>query len=188
MAIGVIILGALAVAALGVLSWFIGGYNQLVALRQAVTNAWSQIDVQLKRRHDLIPNLTEAVKGYMNFERQTLESVIKARGQAIGATALPQKAQAEQALTQALRSFSVVVERYPELRANQNVLALQQDLTTTENTIAASRQSYNHEALQLNTAIQTVPTNVIAAMTGFKPAEFFGVEDPADRQVPQVKF
>ena len=185
--VGLIVLAGLVVLAVGTLGWFVGGYNQLVALRQQVTNAWSQIDVQLKRRHDLIPNLVEAAKGYMQFERDTLERVIQARGQAVSVQGVPEKIAAEHALTQALRSFFAVVERYPELRANQNVMALQQELTATENTLAGARQAYNNDAQQLNTAIQTVPLNLVAAISGFRPAAFFGITDEAERQVPQVK-
>ncbi|MBI3087810.1 MAG: LemA family protein, partial [Candidatus Omnitrophica bacterium] len=156
--------------------------------RQEVRNAWSQIDVQLKRRHDLIPNLVEAVKGYFAHERQTLENVIKARTQAVNATGLKDKADAENFLTQTLRSLFAVAERYPELRANQNVLALQEELTSTENRISFARQFYSDQAMRLNTAIEMVPTNVVAGLTGFQKAEFFEIEDPAHREAPPVRF
>ena len=165
----------------------VAGYNRLVRKRQAVKSAWSQIDVQLKRRHDLIPNLVETVKGYIRHERQTLENVTKARAQAMGAASLQDKAQAENFLTQTLRSLFAVVERYPELKANQNVLALQEELISTENRISFARQYYNDEAMRLNATVQSVPTNVIAALFGFKTEEFFSVEENADRQTPQVK-
>jgi len=168
--------------------WFVADYNKLVRGRQEVKNAWSQIDVQLKRRHDLIPNLVESVKGYMAHERETLENVTKARQQAVSATGIGEKAQAENMLTQTLRSLFAVVERYPELRANQNVLALQEELTSTENRISFARQFYNDQTMRLNTMIESVPTNVVAGMTGFQKVEFFEIEDTAHREAPQVKF
>ena len=182
--IGWILLGLLVTAGL----WFVGTYNGLVRLRQEVKNAWSQIDVQLKRRHDLIPNLVEAVKGYMTHERDTLERVIQARNQAAGATGLPAKAQAENALTQSLRSLFAVWERYPDLKANQNVMALQEEVTSTENRISFARQFYNDQAMRLNTAIETMPTNVVAGIGNFSKVEFFELEDPAEREAPKVKF
>ena len=162
-------------------------YNRLVRGRQAVNSAWSQIDVQLKRRHDLIPNLVETVKGYITHERQTLENVVKARTQAINVTGLKDKAQAENLLTQALRSLFAVVEHYPDLKANQNVLSLQEELTSTENKISFARQYYNDETMRLNTLVQSFPSNVVALAAGFKTAEFFALEEAADRQVPQIK-
>ncbi len=170
-----------------VLLWFVGSFNRLVRMRQEVKSAWSQIDVQLKRRHDLIPNLVEAVKGYIAHERQTLENVTKARQQAINADTLKDKAQAENFLTQTLRSLFAVVERYPDLKANQNVLALQEELTSTENRISFARQFYNDQAMRLNSAIESLPTNIVAGMGGFTKAEFFEIEDPASREAPSVK-
>jgi LemA protein len=163
-------------------------YNSLVRLRVRVRNAWSQIDVQLKRRHDLIPNLVETVKGYVTHERETLENVTKARAQAVGASGIQERAQAENMLTSALRSLFAVVENYPDLKANQNFLSLQEELTTTENRIAFSRQFYNDEVMKYNTAIQTVPRNIIAQMFNFQRAEFLEIEDAAEKEVPQVKF
>ena len=185
MILGVILLSL----AIGVVLWYVGAYNMFVRLRQEVKNAWSQIDVQLKRRHDLIPNLVESVKGYIAHERATLENVTKARNQAVGVPAgnLQEKAQAENMLTQTLRSLFAVVERYPDLKANQNVMALQEELTSTENRISFSRQFYNDQAMRLNTAIETVPTNVVAGSGGFTKVEFFEIEDPVHRQAPQVK-
>ena len=180
---GVVFLGFVLI----VLLWVIGAYNGLVRMRQEVKSAWSQIDVQLKRRHDLIPNLVESVKGYMAHERSTLENVIKARTQAVNATGIPEKVQAENALTQTLRSLFAVWERYPDLKANQNVLALQEELVSTENRISFARQFYNDQAMRLNTAVETVPTNVLAGAAGFTKAEFFEIEDPAHREAPQVK-
>jgi LemA protein len=180
--VGLILLGLLVVAVL----WVAGQYNALVRRRQEMRSAWSQIDVQLKRRHDLIPNLVESVKGYMGHERQTLEQVIQARHQAVSAGSIPQKVQAEQMLTQTLRSLFAVVERYPELKASQNVSALQDELTATENRIGSARQSYNDQVARLNTAIETVPTNIVAALTGFTRAEFFSLDGAAERQAPKV--
>lgn len=168
--------------------WFITAYNGLVRQRQEVRNAWSQIDVQLKRRHDLIPNLVEAVKGYMAHERQTLENVIQARNQAVNASSLKDKAAAENFLTQTLRSLFAVSERYPDLKTNQNVMALQEELTSTENRISFARQFYNDQAMRLNTVVESVPTNLVAGMTGFAKEEFFEIDDPAHRQAPAVKF
>ncbi len=173
---------------LALVLWFFGDYNRLVRMRQDVKSAWSQIDVQLKRRHDLIPNLVESVKGYIAHERQTLESVIKARAQAVDASGLKDKAQAENLLTQTLRSLFAVVERYPDLKANQNVLALQEELTSTENRISFARQFYNDQAQRLNTAVEMVPTNIVAGVGNFQKAEFFELDDTAQRQAPAVKF
>jgi len=163
-------------------------YNGLVRIRQQVKNAWSQIDVQLKRRHDLIPNLVETVKGYAGHERETLENVIKARGAAVQAQGVEAKAQAEQMLSGALGRLMLVVERYPDLKANQNFLALQEELTSTENRISFARQHYNDTVMQYNTKIQTVPTNIVAGLTGFKQEPFFELEDAAEREAPEVKF
>jgi LemA protein len=168
--------------------WFFLTYNRLITLKVRVENALSQIDVQLKRRYDLIPNLVEAVKGYMAHEKDTLERVIKARTQAIDATGLKDKAQAENFLTQTLRSLFAVVERYPDIKANQNVLKLQEELTSTENKISFARQYYNDEVGRYNTLIQTAPINVVAGSAGFPRKEFFEVEDAAQREAPKVKF
>ena len=178
----------LLVVVVGLVLWFFGAFNRFVRQRQEVKSAWSQIDVQLKRRHDLIPNLVEAVKGYIAHERQTLENVIKARTQAINASEIKDKAQAENFLTQTLRSLFAVVERYPDLKANQNVLALQEELTSTENRISFARQFYNDQAMRLNTLIESVPTNVVASMASFTRADFFEIEVPAQREAPAVKF
>ncbi len=184
LAILIILLAVVVVA----LIWFFGQYNSLVGLKVRIENSWSQIDVQLKRRHDLIPNLVETVKGYMAHEKDTLERVIKARTQAIDASSIKDKAQAENFLTQTLRSLFAVVERYPDLKANQNVLKLQDELTSTENKIAFARQYYNDEVGRFNTKIQIVPTNIVAAIGGFAKKEFFEIEDKAQREAPQVKF
>ncbi|MBI5873683.1 MAG: LemA family protein [Candidatus Omnitrophica bacterium] len=183
-----IILGMLLVLVIAAGLWFFSTYNSLIALKVRVDNAWSQIDVQLKRRYDLIPNLVEAVKGYMQHEKDTLERVIKARTQAIDASGIKDKAQAENFLTQTLRSLFAVVERYPDIKANQNVLKLQEELTSTENKISFARQYYNDEVSRFNTSIATVPANVVANASGFTPKEFFEIEDNAQKEAPQVKF
>lgn len=163
-------------------------YNSLVKLRNQVKNAWSQIDVQLKRRHDLIPNLIETVKGYMHHERDTLESITKARSQAVEAESVGDKAKAEGELTKALGKFNLVVENYPDLKANQNFLSLQEELTSTENKISFSRQNYNDQVLFFNNKIQMFPSNIIAGMFNFKTEEFFEIEVAAEREVPKVSF
>jgi LemA protein len=177
----------LALISVAILIWFFTIYNSLIGLKLQADNAWSQIDVQLKRRYDLIPNLVEAVKGYMAYEKDTLERVIKARMQAIDATGLKDKAQAENFLTQTLRSLFAVVERYPELKANQNVLKLQEELTSTENRITFARQYYNDEVQRFNTRIKVVPSNVVASVAGFKEKIFFEVETTQEREAPKVK-
>ena len=162
-------------------------YNGLVRRRLQVDNAWSQIDVQLKRRHDLIPNLVESVKGYMQFEQDTLTRVTDARAAAVaaGAQGPAAQAQAENALTQTLRSLFATVENYPDLKANQNVMSLQEELTTTENKISFARQFYNDSVMTYNTKIQQFPSNIIAGMFNFTQRQFFEGE-ATDREVPQV--
>jgi LemA protein len=169
-------------------AWFAGMYNSLIRLRNQVKNAWSQIDVQLKRRHDLIPNLIETVKGYMAHERETLENITKARSQAMIADTVGEKSKAESKLNGAMSQFYVVVENYPDLKANQNFLSLQEELTSTENKISFSRQAYNDQVLFYNNKIQVVPSNIIAGMFNFKEEEFFEIEDAGERAVPKVKF
>lgn len=171
-----------------IIMWFILAYNGLIMLQQRVKNAWSQIDVQLKRRHDLIPNLVEVAKNYMAHERQTLENVIKARTQATQATAVKDKAEAENFLTSTLRSLFAVVENYPDLKANQNMLKLHEELTTTENRISFARQYYNDEIMSYNTAIKRVPNNIVATIGNFKAEQFFEIEEPTHREPLQVKF
>jgi LemA protein len=175
----ILIFLALVVAA-GIL--FIGSYNSLVSLRNQVRNAWQQIGVQLKRRHDLIPNLVEVVKDYMGYEQETLEKVIRARNAAIGATGVAGAAAAEGALSGALRSLFAVVEQYPQLKANENVGRLQEELTSTENRIAFARQFYNDLVMRYNTKLQVIPTNLIANLFGFREESFFEV--PAAEQQP----
>jgi len=179
---------AIALVAVIVVVAVIAIYNGLVRLRQEVRNAWSQIDVQLKRRHDLIPNLVETVKGYAAHEKQTLENVTKARSQAVQAHGVQEQAQAESMLSGALGRLMLVVEQYPDLKANQNFLALQEELTSTENRIGFARQHYNDSVMVLNTKIKTIPNNLIAGPFGFKEEPFFEIEDQAEREVPQVKF
>ena len=168
--------------------FFISTYNRLVRLLNEVKNAWSQIDVQLKRRHDLIPNLVETVKGYMQHERATLENITQARNLAMKPGSVSERAQAEQQLTQALHNFFVVVENYPDLKANQNFLALQEELTSTENRISFARQAYNDTVMNFNNVIQMFPTNIVGAMFGFKEQSFFELENVAERAVPKVSF
>ena len=183
----VYMIGLLVIMAIAVV-WVIGMYNGLIRLRNVVKNSWSQIDVQLKRRHDLIPNLVETVKGYAGHEKTTLENVIKARSQAMGAQGVEDQAKAEGMLSQALGRLMVVVEQYPDLKANQNFLGLQEELTSTENRIGFARQHYNDSVMTYNTKIQSFPANVIAGMFNFKDEAFFEIEDEAAREVPQVKF
>ncbi len=166
-------------------------YNRLVTLRQRVKEAWSDIDIQLKRRHDLIPNLIETVKGYAAHERGTFEAVTNARAQAVaaGASGSPQQmAQAENALTGALRSLFAVAENYPQLQAVQEFKDLSENLTATEDKIAFARRFYNGNVRDYNTALQTFPTNILAGTFGFKPEQYFELADQTDREVPQVKF
>ena len=174
-----------------VLMWMVGIYNGLVQLRNAVKNAWAQIDVQLKRRHDLIPNLVETVKGYMQHERGTFEAVTKARNlasQARESGNVGDTAAAEGELTRALSKLLMVVENYPELKANQNFLALQEELSSTENKISFARQFYNDSVMQFNNRTQMFPSNIIANAFNFKPAEMFELKEAAEREAPQVKF
>ena len=166
----------------------IGIYNALVRLRNQVDNAWSQIDVQLKRRHDLIPNLVETAKGYMKHERETFEAITKARSQAMGANTVSEAAKAEGALGEALSKFMLVVENYPDLKANQNFLSLQEELTGTENRIAFSRQNYNDQVLSFNNKIQMFPSNIVAGIFHFIKRDFFEIEIAAEREVPKVSF
>jgi len=163
-------------------------YNRLVRLRNRCENAWAQIDVQLKRRHDLIPNLIETVKGYASHERATFEEVTKARTQAQMAQGPAESAAAENMLTQAIGKLFAVAEEYPELRATENFQQLQAQLEETESKIAVSRQIYNDAVLTYDNALETVPTNIVAGMFGFKPREYFEVEDAASREAPQVQF
>ena len=176
------------VAIVALVFFLISIYNALILLRNQVKNAWSQIDVQLKRRHDLIPNLIETVKGYMTHERATLENITKARSQAVQAEGVGAKAKAEGELTSALGKFNLVVENYPDLKANQNFLSLQEELTSTENRISFARQAYNDQVLFFNNKIQMFPSNIVAGMFSFKEEEFFQIEDQKEKEVPKVSF
>jgi len=169
---------------------FIVTYNRLVRLRNQVKNAWAQIDVQLKRRHDLIPNLIETVKGYMKYERETLEAITKARNlaQQVASSGPAVRAKAEAELSSALGRLLAVVENYPDLKANQNFLALQEELTSTENKISFSRQYYNDSVLSYNNRTQMFPSNMVASMTSFKASEFFEVSVAGEREAPKVSF
>ena len=166
----------------------IGIYNALVRLRNQVENAWSQIDVQLKRRHDLIPNLVETAKGYMKHERGTFEAITKARSQAMGANNVNDASKAEGALGEALSKFMLVVENYPDLKANQNFLSIQEELTGTENKISFARQSYNDQVLFFNNKIQMFPSSIIANTFNFSKRDFFEIEKAEEREVPKVSF
>ncbi len=179
-----IVLGVLAVAAIAV----IGIYNGLQRKRIGANAAWADIDVQLKRRYDLVPNLVETVKGYASHERETLESVIKARQQAIDASGIPQQAQAENLLTGALRQLFALSESYPDLKANQNFMQLQEELTSTENKIGFARQHYNRSAAQYNEALAVFPANMVAGMFSFESMDYFELEDAAEREAPKVEF
>jgi LemA protein len=186
--IALIILLVSAAGLLLMILYVIGTYNVLVGLRNQVDNAWSQIDVQLKRRHDLIPNLVETCKGYMQHERGTFEAVTNARAQAMGAKTVADAAKAEGALGDALSKFMLVVENYPDLKANQNFLAVQEELSSTENKIAFSRQAYNDQTMFFNNRIQMFPSNIIAGIFSFPKRDFFEVSAAEEREVPKVSF
>jgi LemA protein len=166
--------------------WIIGAYNGLVALKNRVANAWKQIDVQLKRRHDLIPNLVNTVKGSMDFERSTLEAVISARNKAVSATGVQATAKAEGELTQALGRLFALTENYPDLKSNQNVLQLQEELTSTENKIGFARQLYNDTATAYNTKQMQFPTNLVAGLAKASAADLWEIQDAGERAVPTV--
>jgi LemA protein len=166
--------------------WMIGAYNGLIALKNKVANAWKQIDVQLKRRHDLIPNLVNTVKGAMDFERNTLEAVIAARNKAVNATGVAATAKAEGELTQALGRLFALTEAYPDLKATGNVAQLQEELTSTENKIGFARQLYNDVATECNTRQATFPTMLVAGLAKATPAELWQITDDTERAVPAV--
>ena len=187
MSIGMIILLVILALIVVTILAVIAIYNSLVGLRNQVDNAWSQIDVQLKRRHDLIPNLVETAKGYMKHERGTFEAITNARAQAMGAKSVSEAAEAEGALGEALSKFMLVVENYPDLKANQNFLALQEELSSTENRIAFSRQAYNDQVLFFNNKIQMFPSNIVAGMFSFATRDFFETA-PEEKAVPKVSF
>jgi LemA protein len=186
--IGIFLLIGIVAVLVVVVLWAIGVYNRLVTLRNRVDNTWAQIDVQLKRRYDLIPNLVETVKGYAKHERETFENVTKARAAAMGARTPGEVAQAEGMLAGALKSLFAVAEAYPDLKANQNFLQLQGELSTTENRISVSRDTYNETVREFNTRTQLFPANLLAGMFGFRAREFFKVDTGAERQAPKVQF
>src|SRR3990172_7261004 len=169
-----------------VIFWIIAKYNSLITLRNQTTNGWKQIDVQLKRRHDLIPNLVSTVKGQMQFEQDTLEKVIQARNSAVTATGVADAAAKENILTGALSKLFALVENYPTLRSNENVQQLQEELTSTENKISFARQFYNDIATRFNISQQTFPGNIIASMFNFTAAELFEIQVATEREVPKV--
>jgi LemA protein len=168
--------------------WVIAAYNGLVSDRRQTMNAWAQIDVQLKRRYDLIPNLVETVKGYMKHEQDTLEKVIQARNRAVGATSVKEKAAAETAVAGALSGIFALSEAYPELRSNENMIQLQEELRSTENKISFARQYYNDIVTQYNTKLEAFPTNILANMGNFQPKDLFELEEPAAREPVKVQF
>ncbi|MGB5810057.1 MAG: LemA family protein [Polyangiales bacterium] len=187
------------VVVLAVIAWFVGAYNGLVSLRNRVKNAFAQIDVQLKRRYDLIPNLVETAKGYLSHERETLEAVIAARNSASGAReraasdpsdagAMRNLAAADAGLTGVLGRLFALSEAYPDLKANQNMMQLSEELSSTENKIAFSRQAFNDAVLNYNNKCEMLPSNIIAGMFGFKKAEFFEIEHTQERDPVQVQF
>jgi LemA protein len=187
--LGVGVVGiVLVIIGLAVVLWVIAAYNGLVGARNAVKNAWSQIDVQLKRRHDLIPNLVETARGFMTHERETFEAVTKARNLAVNADSVGEHAKAEGELSRAMSNFFLVVENYPELKANTNFLSLQEELTSTENKIGFARQFYNDSAMTFNNKIEMFPSNIVAGLFNFKAAEFFEIEEASERSVPKVSF
>lgn len=169
-------------------AFIVGAYNGLVRLRNQVKEAWAQVDVQLKRRFDLIPNLMETVKGYMNHERETLESVTQARAAVAGAGSMGDRAEAEGMLGMALGRLFAVAESYPDLKASQNFLALQEELTSTENKIGFARQYYNQSVMTFNNKVEMFPSNIIAGMFSFDKSEFFELEEPEQREAPKVSF
>ncbi len=171
-----------------ILFWFISVYNTLVRVKKRVDNAWAQIDVQLKRRHDLVPNLVSAVKGYMKFEQETLDRVIKARSAAVSAKGMDDRIQAEQELGGVLGRLLAVVENYPDLKANKNVQQLMEELTTTENKISYARQFYNDTATRFNTKIEVFPNNLVTGAFGekFKSVPLFEIVEASQREAPKV--
>lgn len=183
-----IILGSILLIAILILVYGIKIYNQLVRLRTLVEEAWSGIDIQLKKRHDLIPNLVETIKGYASHERETLEGVINAHAKAVGATDIKSSQEAENNLNSALGRLLAIVERYPDLKANQNFMKLQDDLSLIESDIEKARRYYNGAVRELNILISTFPSNIIAGMFNFTPKMFFELDNEAERKVPEVKF
>jgi len=180
-----LVIGGLALLLVG---WLVLTYNGLVRLRNGVKNAWAQIDVQLRRRYDLIPNLVETVKGYAAHEKETFENVVKARQAGIDASNIKEQGQAENMITGALRQLFALSEAYPDLKANTNFLALQEELASTENKIGFARQYYNDAVQTFNTRQQMFPANMVARMMGFEPSDFFELEEAEMREAPKVQF
>ena len=187
MSTGMIALIAIVVIVLGIGGWLVSVYNMMVKLRNMVQNSWAQIDVQLKRRFDLVPNLVETVKGYAAHEKEVLEKVTQARSMVQSAQSIEQRQQAENYLTNTLRSLFAVAEAYPQLKANDNFIDLQRQLSELEEKIAFARQFYNDTTMKYNTMIQSFPTNLLAGMFGFQALPYFEVDD-VQRQAVQVKF
>jgi LemA protein len=199
MKLGFVIAIAVIVPLFLIIVWLIGGYNRLVALKNRFKNAYAQIDVQLKRRYDLIPNLVETAKGYLKHERETLENVTRARNVALGASqaaaanpgdaaAMKNLVSAEAGLGGALSRLLVVSEQYPDLKANQNMMQLTEELTSTENKISFARQAYNDSVMTYNTTRESFPTNILAGMFNFGPAELFVIDKPEQKEAPKVSF
>ncbi len=182
--IGIILL----ILIVGGIIWLIATYNGLIKSKNRTEEAWADIEVQLKRRHDLIPNLVETVKGYAKHERELFEKVTQARAQAMNAQSFQEKSQAENQLSQTLKSLFAVAENYPDLKASENFAKLQDELTDTENKIQAARRFYNGNVRDYNIKLETFPTNLFAQKLGFKKKEFFEIEEPSERENPQVKF
>ncbi len=186
----VVLIGLVGIAVVAVLIvvWLVGMYNGLVGLRNRVKTSWADIDAELQRRYDLIPNLVETVKGYAAHEKETFENITKARSAAMGADGPAAKGAAEGLLGQALGQLRVVVENYPELKANENFLSLQNDLAETEDRMNNARQAYNGDVLQLNNKVEMFPSNIVAGMFNFDLAEFFEIENEEAREAPKVSF
>ena len=182
---GIIVVIVIAVI---IILWWIATYNSLVGLKLKMKNAWAQIDVQLKRRYDLIPNLVETVKGYAAHEKETFERVVKARQMGIDASTVKDQAAAENMITEALKSVFALAEAYPQLKANENFMMLQEELAGTESKIAYARQHFNDMVMLFNTRIQMFPSSIVAGATGFKIEDFFEVEDATQREAVKVKF
>ena len=185
MSIGIWILIGIVVL---IILWWIGVFNSLVVLRNRIENAWGQIDVQLKRRYDLIPNIVETVKGYAKHEKETFENVVKARQLGMDASNVQDQAAAENLLTGALKSIFALAEAYPDLKANENFKLLQEELAGTESKIAYARQHYNDTVMLFNTRIQMFPASIVANVSGFKDRDFFELEEPEAREAPKVEF
>ena len=183
---GALVIFLIIIAGLALIA--VGMYNGLIQIRNRCDNAWSQVDVQLKRRYDLIPNLVETVKGYAKHEREVFQNVTDARSKAIGASTVKDQSAAENQLTGALKTLFAVAENYPDLKANQNFLMLQEELAGTESKIAYARQFYNDQVMTFNQKQQVVPSNIIAKMFGFKEREYFVIEEPAAKEPVKVSF